>query len=287
MSAVSEPSAQSEPARPRRAWLAALLTLLTPGLGHLYAGQPRRALTIFALWTIWVLVAVWWRTGAFPRFWMTVLLFGVWLIGTVYVIADAIRVAIRAREFRPARTNRWYVYVAFWLTGIVVGLVPYSLAKAYAPSGWFDIPSSSMEPTLLKGDRFLVDTGYYRSHEPNQGDVAIYTLTSNPVTIYVKRIVAVAGDRIAIRNGTVVVNGQPVSEPYIRVLDPRAPYNNTAEITVPAGLVFTLGDNRNISVDSRVQNHGMIPVGNLRGRVTEIGFSSDFGRLGLWVGTPR
>jgi signal peptidase I len=64
-------------------------------------------------------------------------------------------------------------------------------------------------------------------------------------------------------------------------------YNNMSEVTVPAGQVFMLGDNRDNSLDSRARTHGTIAVTNLRGRVTDIGFSRDLTRLGLWVGTPR
>ena len=244
-------------------------------------------MAIFALTAAWFLAAVWWRTGALPHFWMTALLFGAFLIALLCFIADAARAATQATDFQPARYNRWYWYVAFWLAGMVVGVVPLSLAKAYAPSGWFDVASSSMEPTLHQGKSFLADSSYYRNHQPSRGDVAIYALVSDHNTAYVKRIAAVAGDRIAVRSGVALVNGQPASEPYIRILDAHSAYNNTGEVTVPAGHVFMLGDNRSNSLDSRVQSHGMIPVANLRARVTEIGYSHEFGRLGLWVGNPR
>jgi len=286
MSQAAEPLPRKPP-RPRRAWIAVLLSLLTPGLGHIYTGRPRRGLAMFALATGWILLAVWWRTGGLPRFWMTVPVFGLWLVMMVYILVDAARLAVRANPFEPGPANRWYVYVGVWLAGMLVTSMPLSIAGTYAPSGWFDVASSSMEPTLRLGERFLVDPAYYRGHQPMRGDVAVYVLASAPRTIYLKRIVAVAGDRIAVKNGVAVVNGQPAGEPYIHVANATSAYNNMGEVIVPAGQVFMLGDNRDNSLDSRARTHGTIAVTDLRGRVTDIGFSRDLTRLGRWVGTPR
>ena len=114
-----------------------------------------------------------------------------------------------------------------WLAGMAVIAVPLAIAKAYAPSGWFNVASSSMEPTLRLGEDFLVDPAYYHGHGPSRGDVVVYPLPSDPKTLYLKRIVALSGDHIAIKDGIAVVNGQLVSEPYIRVLDGRSARTTT------------------------------------------------------------
>jgi signal peptidase I len=104
---------------------------------------------------------------------------------------------------------------------------------------------------------------------------------------YIKRIVAVEGDRIAIKDGRAVVNGMVGAEPYVDAGDPNGPFANMAELRVPAGHVFVLGDNRGASVDSRdTVAHGPVPVANLIGRVTDIAFSYNLARLGRWIGTP-
>ena len=96
--------------------------------------------------------------------------------------------------------------------------------------------------------------------EPARGDVVVYRLPSDPSTIYVKRIVGLAGDRVQFRDGRVIVNGKTITEPYIRAGDPKMTLNNTTEYVVPPGHFFAAGDNRANSADSRMQSHGFVPV---------------------------
>ena len=95
------------------------------------------------------------------------------------------------------------------------------------------------------------------------------------------------GDRIAIKAGHAIVNGMMVAEPYVEAGDAQARFANEAEMRVPLGYVYVLGDNRANSVDSRDRvAHGPVPVGNLIGRVTDIAISRHLARMGRWVGTP-
>lgn len=153
--------------------------------------------------------------------------------------------------------------------------------------GFHSIESSSMQPTLRAGDRFLVDRSFYDSHAPSRGDVVLYGLPRRPDVVYIKRIAALPGDRIAIRRGRVILNGVAIDEPYAVPGDPNAYYNTMTEITVPAGFVFVLGDNRSMSSDSRVPAHGLVPLANLRARATYIVWSNDLARIGTFVGTPE
>jgi signal peptidase I len=145
----------------------------------------------------------------------------------------------------------------------------------------------SMEPTLNMGEYFLADATYYRNRHPSRGEVAVYVHPKQEQVHYIKRIVAVEGDRIAIKGGHAIVNGMMVTEPYVDAGDPQARFANEAEIRVPLGYVYVLGDNRANSVDSRDRvAHGPVPVGNLIGRVTDIAISRHLARMGRWVGTP-
>jgi signal peptidase I len=154
-----------------------------------------------------------------------------------------------------------------------------------APTGLHSTESASMQPTIRQGDRFLADRSFYRVNTPRHGEVAVYLHPRLPGVVYIKRIVALGGDRIAIRDGRVILNGVAIDEPYAMPGDPNTFHSNMPEITVPQGQVFVLGDNRAMSSDSRVRSHGMVPVDNLRGRATFIVWSSDFSRVGRYVGT--
>ena len=152
----------------------------------------------------------------------------------------------------------------------------------------YDVASASMEPTLRRGETFIADTAYYNSNLPNRGDVVVYRLPKDPDTVAVKRIVALAGDRIAFRDGHAFIGGAPVLEPYAKSGSLDAPFSNLTELTVPANTVFVAGDNRDNSEDSRdLAGHGPVPVDQLLGRATEIVVSSFPDRAGRWIGTPR
>jgi signal peptidase I len=129
------------------------------------------------------------------------------------------------------------------------------LLKAVALDAMF-IPTSSMEPTLAVGDFFLLDKFSLRLRPVYRGDIvcfnpppALEPLTAGQRGVtYVKRVVAVAGDRVSVRRGQLVLNGRAQREPYLAA--PTMSYGMGARV-VPPGHVFVLGDNRDDSYDSR------------------------------------
>jgi signal peptidase I len=113
----------------------------------------------------------------------------------------------------------------------------------------FYIPSESMEPTLVEGDRVLVNRFIYRFRDPERGDVVVFHPPTAPDEDYIKRVVAVSGDSVEVKDGKLYVNGEPQDEPYLAEAFIQGTF--PAE-TVPDGYVFAMGDNRNRSGDSRV-----------------------------------
>jgi signal peptidase I len=271
-------------------WITALLTVLTPGLGHIYLGQARRGITLFVLVMIADTLLMFAMMGVLARFWMFAvslgLLLGLWL----YIMVDAIGRAYRMRGYPHEGYNRWTTYAGAFVLACIIFAAPCVYAVHANASGQLLVLNAvtpSMEPTLRVGEYFLADATYYRSRAPSRGDVAVYLHPKQSHVYYIKRIVAVEGDRIAIKGGRAVVNGMIVEEPYLDAALAEGRFANMPEVRVPAGHVYVLGDNRSNSVDSRDSvAHGAVPVGNLIGRVTDIAISRHLPRIGRWVGTP-
>ncbi|XP_062099459.1 chloroplast processing peptidase-like [Humulus lupulus] len=127
------------------------------------------------------------------------------------------------------------------------------------------IPSSSMCPTLLVGDRIIVEKASYYIRSPALHEVVTFWNPTQPPddaerTVFIKRIVAKAGDFVEVNNGLLYVNGIAQQEDFIA-----EPHNYVLDLTcVPKGHVYVLGDNRNNSYDSHYW--GSLPVRNIIGR---------------------
>ena len=147
----------------------------------------------------------------------------------------------------------------------------------------FNIPSESMLPRLLVGDYLFVAKwpyGYSRysfpmgppifegriaGSAPERGDIAVFKTPSDNRTDFIKRVIGLPGDTISVRaDHLVYVNGQPLLEDYIAAA-PRNVYPlGGGEYTVPPGMIFVLGDNRNNSQDSR--SFSAVPLDNVIGK---------------------
>lgn len=126
--------------------------------------------------------------------------------------------------------------------------------------GAFEVEGASMEPTLRSRQYVVVDTLLPRARTVQRGEVIVFRYPRNPDVEYVKRVVGLPGEQIAVAHGRVWVDGQPLREPYVRDV-PRYIWGPGR---VPAGSVFVLGDNRNSSSDSHLW--GAVPVSHVVGR---------------------
>ncbi len=121
-----------------------------------------------------------------------------------------------------------------------------------------------MEPTLHDGERLLVSKFTYRLHPPRPGDIVVFRSPVNPGDDLIKRVIAVAGDRVEIARGQVIVNGLAREELYITPGDVKS----FPPVIVPAGSIFVLGDNRPNSEDSRY--FGPVSVRAVKGKAVLI-----------------
>jgi signal peptidase I len=125
----------------------------------------------------------------------------------------------------------------------------------------FSIPSTSMVPTLDKGDRILVQKAFFNWHQLREGDIVVFTHPPRDdcggpsETDLVKRVIALPGQTIYSADGIIFVDGRRLSEPYLPADDPLGPTIPDASkqhpFLVPAGEFYMMGDNRAISCDSR------------------------------------
>ncbi|QYF85719.1 signal peptidase I [Brevundimonas sp. PAMC22021] len=220
----------------------------------------------------------------------------------------------------PARTRR-----AFWrdVADIIATLAVAMLLAAglrtvaFQP---FTIPSSSMEPGLVTGDYIVVSKFAYGwstaslpggsptaggrrlfGRDPARGDVVVFRRPHDPGEVWVKRVIGLPGDEVRVRNGVVLVNGQPLERTPLRMTrDHDAPERVVMEVEeeastgrryvtydegpgmagddtdafrVPAGHYFMMGDNRDNSLDSRWPREigvGLLPAENIVGRAAVV-----------------
>lgn len=136
----------------------------------------------------------------------------------------------------------------------------------------------SMEDTLYSGQQILVNRISYTVFTPDAGDIIVFSPTGNRDShYYVKRVVAVPGDRVQIRGGKLYVNGVVTDYVYDKIMDPGIAEN---ELVLDADEYFVMGDNCNNSEDSRSGNMGPVHRDSIEGRAW-FQFGSEYAYPGL------
>jgi len=150
--------------------------------------------------------------------------------------------------------SRWLFLTIGILVLLVVGLRLFVIQP-------YLIPSSSMEPTLMPGDRIIVNRLAYTTNAPARGDVVVFAYPKDPKRTFVKRVIALEGETVELKDNQVFINGGLYKEPYLKPGD----YPPYGPVTVPKGQWLVLGDNRRQSGDSR--EWGLLPKEALIGKV--------------------
>lgn len=153
-----------------------------------------------------------------------------------------------------------------WLEVIVVAFVLAMMVQTYVVKP-FKIPSGSMENTLQVGDMIFVNRFVYFFHPPQRGDVVVFKYPENPNQDFIKRLIGLSGDTVAISDGKVLINGKAIAESYIK----EAPEDDYGPVVVPENSYLMLGDNRNNSRDSRFW--GYLPKSMIKGKAFVIYWS--------------
>jgi signal peptidase I len=171
---------------------------------------------------------------------------------------------------------------------LVVALILATVIKAFFFQA-FQIPSGSMEPTLLVGDHLLVNKFVYgirlpffhtrwpARNTPDRGDVIVFVYPVDRSKDFIKRVIALGGDTVEIINKRVFVNGEERVDPHAHFYSPdiyppdAGPRDNMPPVKVPAGSLFVMGDNRDFSYDSRFW--GFVPMQDVVGKASIIYYS--------------
>jgi signal peptidase I len=162
------------------------------------------------------------------------------------------------------------VYVGFNLV-----FTPLFLASGFRA---LKFNSQSMETTLQVGDQFIIDQTYYGRHRVGRNDLVVMRREGYQT---VKRVIAIGGDTIEGKDRQVMVNGQVVVEPFVQHSGPGInPQLDTFDaVAVPAGKYFVMGDNRDISLDSRMPKVGLVDAQAIVGKPLYIYRSPATGRV--------
>lgn len=257
----------------KRRLAAAAMSLIVPGLGQWFLGAHRRAIAFSCSFAAVILCHWPLRLPKFIFAWWALVL--ALLVLCAWAACDALRVQ-EGRAQKVLQGSRWWALL----------LVPTALLTAswdanrllhFSGFGVYSIPSESMEDTIDRGDRILVDLRAYEHSHPAVGDIIVFRKGNQQI---VKRVVATGGDTIFGIGGKLVRNGAVLNEPYVRHVGPTQPQlDNFGLVRIPANMLFVAGDSRNVSFDSRTPDFGLVDESALVGKPLYI-YRSDRDRSG-------
>ena len=263
----------------RKPFFAFLFSLLTPGLGQLYNGEPYKAIIIYLSGLLIAAVII--SGDFFSSFKGMLISIGVLILFLIAISVEAIYSAIKIKAIDQKKYNRWYIY--FCIIMISTFLVSPSI-KYLIPYKGIKMRANSMAPTLLADEYFIVDKNYFKKHSIKKGDLVVFAYPPDPSKDFLKRVIGLPNDKIQIRDKVLFINDEPQTEVYIYHADSRilpespVPRDNFGPVVVPPNSVFVLGDNRDNSYDSRFWK--FVNISALKGKALYIYWSKDRDRVG-------
>lgn len=163
------------------------------------------------------------------------------------------------------KSGSWQDTVSDWLISIIVAVVLAFGIRTFLVEPYM-VSGPSMMNTLQDQERLLVNKLVYYTRQPKRGEIIVFKYPSDTRRDFIKRVIAVGGDTIEIKDGKTIVNGEAIDESYIR-----EPFHtNLPKMTVPQGHLFVMGDNRNNSEDSRFQDVGFVDLSLVKGKASVI-----------------
>ena len=281
-------------------WVAALMSLVLPGFGQLYNGQLNRGIWFFLIFSALLipgttLAALYLPSQIILPLFVACLF--VCISAWVYSVVDAyVQAGKQENQLNhPWQTAGFYTLVLVLFSTVLLPIMIDYVRQRQVRT--FYIPSSSMSPTIQQGDFLFADMRYNCPTckvSVSRGDIVVFVYPNNRTQYFIKRIIGLPGDRIEMSADGLFVNQKPVNtetsgDNVIETFDGKSwlvtsrNAKDSVDMEVPNGQVYVLGDNRDLSNDSRV--FGTVPLADVVGRARQIWFSKsdegiEWGRIG-------
>jgi signal peptidase I len=294
------------------------MSLIMPGLGQIYCGQFKRGLVLnfLHILPLPIIIVLFSLSDSPALMHVAIVLILASLIILLAAILDSVFLAIRTAagyQLKDYNNPAVYALLIIIVTGGSIGSTLYIRSKGLEA---FRVPTASCYPTIVPNDRILANKLAYNRSDPQIGDLVVHICPFNRHWNYIKRVVAVAGDTVEVKDNQLYVNGQELSRRKLpestvdniritvegkllkgevfeeaigsvkyNIFLAESPHDKTTgdfeKITVPEHHCFVLGDNRNLSRDSR--DFGPIPLATIKGRADYIYWPamgwSQFGKI--------
>ncbi len=205
---------------------------------------------------------------------------------TITPLSESTSPLAHGEDAEPSDRRRAFTFARELVETILLTLVIFVAVRTLVVN--FRVDGESMRPSLTNGQYLLVNKAVffhfdlnavrnalpgedtpgedivYLFHPPQRGDIVVFNPPTPSDKPYVKRVIGLPGDRVAVRNNQVFVNGTLIEEPYIAAPPGYTYPQGGGDFTVPTGSIFVLGDNRNNSSDSH--HFGQVPLDNVIGK---------------------
>jgi signal peptidase I len=280
----------------RRPIIALFLSFVIPGLGQMYNGQIRKGIILHLTALLLVLIfCVLSGINFYAMISSLALLICYWL----FFLFEAFYSSIKLKKIILKPYNRWYFYIIIaiiiasisnFVDPLFSSLIRNNIVQAYK------MPASSMVPTLLVGDHFLVSKFIYGIkiplvdgklfvRSPDRGDIIVFVYPRDKTKDFIKRVIGLPGEKIQIVGKEILVNDVPMEDPWGKY---ETNHVNTGSVrdkygphTVPPDSLFVMGDNRDNSQDSRY--FGFVGLNAVKGKALYIYWSKDRSRIGTEI----
>jgi signal peptidase I len=289
----------------RRIWLAVLLSLIMPGLGQVYCGRLKRGLVLnfLNILPLPIIIGLFSLSDSPALMQIVIVLILAGGMVQLTAIIDSAYLAIRAAagyQLKDYNSPVVYALLVLIVTGGSIGSALYIRGQGLEA---FRVPTASCYPTIVPNDRILANKNAYNRYNPERGDLVVHICPFNRHWNYIKRVIAVAGDTVEVKDNQLYVNDRKLPRRKLpestldniritvegkllkgevfeetnggvkyNIFLAEPPHDKTIgdfeKITIPEHHCFVLGDNRNLSRDSR--DFGPIPLATIKGRADYI-----------------